>query len=164
MTTFSEPPTPAAARPFRFSLRSALLFVTLVGVLSGGFVALERYLSSRRRHSDQIEAMLDGLVMRRPKNVSRGSWNVAVGWTLNLHGNSLVPFQASDAEIRAFRDALRNRLTADQVNVDTINWIWDEYAELTPAGRHYQRFRDVMKSQMDNVAPNHQVWAGVHVP
>ena len=74
-------------------------------------------------------------------------WESAVAWTLNLHGNSLLQFQASLGDITEFRSELGDRLNGP-VDMSTINWIWDRYAGLCSGGENYQRFRPQMNDEI----------------
>ena len=74
-------------------------------------------------------------------------WETAVAWTINLHGNSLLQFQASLSDITEFRMELTDRLRGP-VDMSTIEWIWDRFAALCPAGARYQRFRQIMLDEI----------------
>lgn len=74
-------------------------------------------------------------------------WESAVAWTINLHGNSLLFVQADASTIRTFREALESR-TKESVDMETINWIWDSYADLCHGGKRYQRFRKQMNDEI----------------
>ena len=65
---------------------------------------------------------------------------------------------ANSADLRRFQTELREKLD-QQVDMDTIIWIWDEYEHLTPGGKSYQRFRQQMLDEIDGKYPNHS-WAG----
>jgi hypothetical protein len=106
-----------------------------------------------------VERQLQSLAMRRPVDLSPRQWESAVAWTLNLHGNSLLRFQAGGPAIRAFNQRLTRKLSGD-VNLTTIHWIWDQYAVLCPGGSNYQRFREQMD---DEIKAGGADW-GMNVP
>lgn len=101
------------------------------------------------RESADVEHVLRSLTERRPPTMTPPEWESAVAWTLNLHGNSLLSFQADAATIRSFRDELEAKL-AEPVNMATIHWIWDSYAGLCRGGKNYQRFRTQMDDEIAN--------------
>jgi hypothetical protein len=94
--------------------------------------------------------------------MTRGQWGSAVAWTLNLHGNSLLRFEADRSAITAFEKRLKGKL-AGRVDMQTIDWIWNEYANLCPHGASYQRFKPQMLEEINEVGPNDDVW-GMNVP
>ena len=75
---------------------------------------------------------------------------------------SLLSFEASGPTIEAFEQRLKQKLDGD-VDLETIYWIWDEYAGICPHGASYQRFRVQMQDDIDNVGPNDDPW-GMRVP
>jgi hypothetical protein len=105
-----------------------------------------------RRHKDfcsATRAELETLAKKRPPDLTREQWNNIVGWTLNGHGNSVVAKRPGlggpripRAEMDRFLAELRQRLSGP-VDLQTINWIWDEFVRLAPeSGRHYsERYR-----------------------
>ncbi|MEZ6043582.1 MAG: hypothetical protein R3C20_24050 [Planctomycetaceae bacterium] len=74
-------------------------------------------------------------------------WKVAVDWTNNLNSNSLVWGFKDGAAIRRHRKQIEERIQR-KVDMDTITWIWDQYAELCPAGARYQQWRQVMLDEI----------------
>jgi hypothetical protein len=114
------------------------------------------------QHDRAIGRLIDSMESRRPANVTRGRWASAVRWTHNLHGNSLLPFQRDSQTIAAFKQRLETRL-AGEVNMDTIDWIWDEYDRICPGGHNYQRFKALMLEEMERVAAD-DVPLGMKVP
>jgi hypothetical protein len=144
---------------FHFGLRSLFATITLLAFFFAGYGYLERAIFESRRQSDAIERRIRTLVVRRPSDMSPPEWECAVAWTLNLHGNSLIMFQAEGERIRKFDERLAKKLAGD-VNLDTIHWIWDEYAEICPGGASYQRFRARMDDEISRGGGN---W-GLNVP
>ena len=146
-------------RRFRFGIRSMFVAIPVLAVLFAGYGWLDWRIGEPRRRSAAVQRQLESLVSRRPNNMSPRQWESAVAWTLNLHGNSLMLYQAKGTKIRNFDERLAKKL-AGEVNMDTIHWIWDEYADICPGGANYQRFR----SQMDDeIAQGGGDW-GLNVP
>ena len=94
--------------------------------------------------------------------MTRGQWSCAVACTINLVGNSLLPFEAKLDDLRRFQRQLEEK-TAGDVDMTTILWIWDQHAHLTPAGKNYQEFRAQMLDDIARVGPNDDPW-GMNVP
>ena len=157
-----ESPAHKVRSPNRLSL--ILIFVAsalLTAVLSTS-AWLYYQIAIPLQHADAIEQSLHSLKGRRPADMTRGQWGSAVAWTLNLHGNSLLAYEADRRTLEQFQDKLEQRLTR-QVNMSTIDWIWSEYALLTRAGASYQRFRIQMEEEIAQVGPETDVW-GMNVP
>lgn len=152
--------------PRRFSIRLpravwlVLLMIVAVPAVMGVRSVVQ--INRRRAVSREIEGTIRSLVSRRPSGVTRGKWGSAVAWTLNLHGNSLIWVETEEATLRRFQGSLHNKI-AGIVDMATINWIWDEYTKLTPHGRSYQRFKELMDEELAAVAPDEDIW-GMRVP
>jgi len=151
-------PSSSQATRIAFSLKSLLLFTAGVAVVLACGRWYYQAIVEPHRESDAIQSLLHSLAKRRPANVTRGQWGSAVSWTLNLHGNSLLPFEADGPTLRRFRARLEERL-AGPVDLSTIDWIWDEYALLTPHGREYQRFKEMRDEEIGTVGPNDDIWS-----
>lgn len=146
----------------RFGTRSLLVVVALLAIFFTAYGWFHRKFVVTRYHSDAVESLIETLVDKRPPEITRGQWGSAVAWTLNLHGNSLLMFEADGPTIQAFEQRLKQKLAGD-VNMETIHWIWDEYANISPHGASYQRFKVQMQDEIDNVGPNDDSW-GMRVP
>jgi hypothetical protein len=134
-------------KPARIALWSGLLVLALILVL----VTLAGWYYVRQqpfRWSRVIDAHLDSLVSRRPAEMSPRQWESAVAWTGNLHANSLVAHQADGPTVAALERRIREKL-AGKVDLQTIHWIWDEYARVCPGGASYQRFRPLMMEEIE---------------
>lgn len=116
-------------------------------ILLAGYGALVYPQVARRAYDDEIEKMIYGMRSRRPAELSRGQWSEAVGWTGQLHGNSQLWIEADARVLAAFQARFRKKLE-DRINLQTIDWIWDEYSRLTPHGQSYQKFKEVMDEQI----------------
>lgn len=146
-------------RGLRFGTRSLFVLITVIAIPLAGYAWLDRRFGEPRRQAQAVERRLESLAMRRPSSMSRRQWESAVAWTLNLHGNSLIMFQADASEIRTFDQKLAKRLSGN-VDLETIHWIWDEYAKACPGGANYQKFRSHMDYEIKSGGGN---W-GMHVP
>jgi len=146
----------------RFGTRSLLATVAVLAMLFSAYGWFHRKIVAPRRHSDAVQQLIESLVNRRPPEITRGQWGSAVAWTLNLHGNSLLMFEADGPTIEAFEQRLEDQLTGN-VDMDTIHWVWNEYANICPHGASYQRFKVQMQAEIDNVGPNTDSW-GMNVP
>jgi len=101
------------------------------------------------RETQKLHELIQSLANRRPDQLTQRQWQTAVDWTNNLNGNSLVWEFKDGPAIRTLRQQLETKLEGE-VNMDTIIWIWDRYAELCPAGARYQKWRKVMLDEIDN--------------
>ena len=137
----------------RFGLGSLLIVLTVLAVFFAGYGWLYRRIIEPRHQADAIEQHLTSLAGRRPKGLTPRQWESAVAWTRNLHGNSLLQFQADGPTIRQFEMRLARKLDG-QVDLKTIHWIWDEYAAICPGGASYQRFRPQMVEEIESGGGN----------
>jgi len=141
---------------FQFGLRSLMIGVCVLAVPLACVAWFYRFVvtSNECRH---IERSIESLAQKPPNDMTRGQWASAVAWTRNLHGNSLLLHEASRADIFRFSRELEQRLR-DDVDMATIDWIWDEYARLCPHGKKYQRFRPFMMEEIATVSPDSDSW------
>lgn len=157
----SGPVSRSAAQPTR--LRKWLVAVIVVlGLIVSACGWFDRKYLAPRRHDKTVERLIGSLAQRRPPNVTRGQWASAVAWTWNLHGNSLLMFEVDGPTIAAFEQRLKDRLDGN-VDMATIDWIWNEYAHLSPHGAKYQRFKARMHEEIETVGPDDDPW-GMKVP
>ena len=96
-----------------------------------------------KQHRDfcrATRAKLATLAKKRPAGLTRKQWNNVVGWTIQAHGNTLVPtLWIPRADMRRFEVELNKRLEG-QVDLATIDWIWDQFELLAPRfGPEYSR-------------------------
>ena len=139
----------------RLLIGYCVLFAILLGVYIWAWRSDERH-----HRSDAIREMICSLVARKPEELSKGQWATVMGHTQNLHGNSVLHI-ADLKEIRRFERELKERILGD-VDMDTIHWIWDQYADLTTAGESYQHYRAIMLEEMKTVGPNDDPWCVYH--
>ena len=151
-----------AKKPVQFGFRSLLAIVAILAGLFAGYGWLHRTVIAPSRHADEIERLLRSLVACRPADMTRGQWGCAVAWTLNLHSNSMLMFEADVSAIAAFEQRLKDRLAGD-VDMQTIDWIWTQYAQLCPHGASYQRLKPQMLEEIQTVGPRDDPW-GMNVP
>lgn len=143
----------STATSFRFGVRSLFAATALLSVLFAAFGWYYRAILGPRLHANEVEELIRSLETRRPADMTRAQWDEAVWWTDCLHGNSLLSLEADVPTIDAFEDRLRDKLAGD-VDMQTIHWIWDEYAHLCPGGAHYQRFKVQMLEDINSAGPN----------
>jgi hypothetical protein len=85
-----------------------------------------------------VEDRIAALAESCPKGLSPDQWAFCVAWTWNLHGNhgGYSDFDSSERDrfVAEFDRRLRGR-----VDLNTIDWIWDQYVEHSKGGAHYSR-------------------------
>jgi hypothetical protein len=128
----------------RFSLKTLLAAVASFAVC---VVAVQQSIVGRSHYARKLEAHIDGLYAKKPGNLTPAQWQCMVDWTRNLHGNSLVAFQTSTRDIAVFEQRIDRGLSG-KVDAATIEWIWDEYANVCPGGQKYQRFRTMVNENL----------------
>ena len=111
-----------------------------------------RHVQEPYRETQKLHNLIQSLASRCPPDMDKTQWNVAVDWTNNLNGNTLVWGFNDGSAIRKHRQQIETRLQGE-VDMGTIVWIWDRYAELCPAGLKYQEWRQVM---LDEIAKTGQ--------
>ena len=119
-------------------------FLGIVGV----YLWLDYSIAQPKRQALKIDETIESMRSRCPDNMTQASWDEAVNWTINLNANSMIWEQANREHVSAFRRELLAKLEND-VDTETIIWIWDQYALLCPHGAKYnERFRSVMLRDM----------------
>lgn len=133
-------------------LRMPSLAEIAIAVFTISAVGGYYYFSSAkpRNHFENIDGLIQSLADKRPSDMSPDQWACAVAWTSSLHAKSLLLSQTSTLEIAAFEQRLREKL-AEPVDMQTIDWIWEEYANAGPAGEGYQRFKPQMLKDIELV-------------
>ncbi|MDM4016811.1 hypothetical protein [Roseiconus lacunae] len=126
--------------PMQFSLRKLLITTALAATCFALIVAWHHSIMGRVRYARRLESHIESLRGRRPSQLTISQWDCMVDWTRNLHGNSLIAFQTSTPQLAKFEARVAARL-AGNVDANTIEWLWDEYAGVCPGGQNYQRFR-----------------------
>lgn len=132
--------------PFRITPKSLVFLVVVVSIFAAWVYRDQSRRSAAFDRDRRIGQIIEAMAQRQPEGLNRGQWLCAVGWTCNLHGNGCL-WAADSAEVNRFQNELEIRANGD-VNLDTIYWIWDEYAKLTSAGKDYQKFRQTMQEEL----------------
>lgn len=132
---------------YQYSLRDLLIVMTVISIVMSRYAWFQHTQVEPHRVSRQIEATIDSLTPRCPPSVRKDQWEIAIWWTSNLAGNSLLKEEGDLDDLRRFQRELEEKAKGD-VDMTTISWIWDRHAQLTPAGKRYQRFRQQMLDEM----------------
>jgi hypothetical protein len=143
----------------QFGICSLFVLLAVLGVMFAAYGWVHRRIVEPQQACEAVHKRLISLAGRRPKDMTPRQWESAVAWTSNLHGNSLMFAQADGPTIRRFDQQLAKKL-AGEVNMETIHWIWDEYAEICRGGANYQRFRPEMLNEIEQGGGN---W-GMKIP
>jgi len=122
-----------------------LLIVSLMCLLG---VPLSAYIYGRpfralREWRENVRDTLQSSIDKPPTGTTKEQWKWMIEWTQQAMGNCIsVPNQIRDkARLRAFTAELDQRLAVD-IDVATIDWIWDEIERLTTNGKWYsENFR-----------------------
>ncbi|MGL6095261.1 MAG: hypothetical protein ACRC7O_05580 [Fimbriiglobus sp.] len=118
---------------------TALLFVMLVAAFAFPIV---RFHIRVERHSTayyEERTLLYKIIKHRPNDVSRAEWDHMVGWTITAQAN-LIAGGWDTVEYPAYRayvDESRSRVSAGKIDVQLIDWIWDNYVQLKSSGKRY---------------------------
>ncbi|TWT78594.1 hypothetical protein [Neorhodopirellula pilleata] len=139
-----------AREPTASRRRRWLRWVIAVAAITCGIVWF-RHVQEPYRETQKLHNLIQSLASRCPPDMEQTQWKIAVDWTNNLNGNSLVWGFKDGAAIRKHRQEIEARLQRE-VDMDTINWIWDRYAELCPAGSRYQQWRQVMLDEIAKIS------------
>jgi hypothetical protein len=122
----------------QFTLQTLMVAVAAVAIVCSYVAWYNNRIVAPRRCCDEIRHIIESLATRRPPNVTVGQWEAALFWTENLHVSSMLSHEARLSELRKLRDDMREKV-AGEVDMDTILWIWDRYAQTTPHGKSYNR-------------------------
>ena len=104
----------------QFNLRQVLLLFVALSVLLAASGWYYRTYVEPMHQARAVERRLHALATRRPADMSPRQGESAVAWTSNLHGNSLLPFQADGATIRRFEERLAEKLMAKCIWIRSI--------------------------------------------
>jgi hypothetical protein len=127
-------------------MRLILALVTVACMLFAWAGWFRSTVWERRRCAAEIGGMLSTLPRRRPPEMTPKQWENAVAWTTsNLFGTSKLYYAPVDLPaMQRFERELKVKL-AGKVDFNTILWIWDRFAELSPSG---QRYNEIYRQQM----------------
>lgn len=116
------------------------------------FAAL-RPAAQHRRLCTEIKQCIDSLRHKRPKEVNRKEWAYVLAWTENVQANCLGRDQITDYEhFRRFVDELKRRVDED-VDLHTVDWIWDEIVAFSSVGPWYaEHWRPTSRERLKEAA------------
>jgi hypothetical protein len=98
-----------------------------------------------------INDTIKSLEYKYPPDITHDQWNVAVMWTYELSGHSLL-FRSKMKDLRRFQNELDERVKG-KVDMNLIFWIWDEHAMIAPLGQWYkQKYQKDMLDEMHEAA------------
>jgi len=142
----------AAGDRFQFRLRTLFLIVTLSCLLLAVWNMTLRPIQEHRRVYRQIEVSLYDLANQRPEGVTKAQWSFVLGWTLQAHGNCCSALDWVDMEhMREFAKELRKRVDEGDVDMSTIDWIWDEYVQFSSMGETYsEKYRPTVPARFQS--------------
>jgi hypothetical protein len=128
------PSTISAMTKLRSVLKLALaLMVVVIGTLAI-FVWRE---TSHRQMCDQVLADVWSLAKKQPQGITAAEWHHFIRWTNNDVANGLAsPTWVSRRDLVRFADELHRRVEG-KVDINTIDWIWDEIARISKYGQSY---------------------------
>ncbi len=145
-------------------LIAPLLAWGFVTALAAWFwLAAVRPNQQHRRLYDDIGQTLDRLRHKRPSELRREEWAYIVGWTFNAHANccSAREFITDYARFTRFPAELKRRLDV-HVDLQTVDWIWDELEAFSRIGPRYsENFRPTRRERLREAATFR--WADLEV-
>ena len=135
------------ARHLRFSVRTMLLGLTGIAVLTALLVPPATHLARWREHNaltQRVVHRITTMKSRKPTGVPGAQWSQAVDWTANLIAQVYFsPIESDPDSLRQLAESLDERARG-QVDLSTLQWIWDECEKAPRDGAEYAiRFRDV---------------------
>ena len=144
-------PDPNRLRWYQFSLRELFVMFIVVAVPLGFYCKWARRNNEINDLTDRIYTTLDSLEAKCPASMTEGQWESAITWTETLVGNS-IPCQPDVdlRDLRRFQTELQEKAEGN-VDLRTIDWIWDQVARLTQTGKKYQDFRPHMLEEIEAV-------------
>lgn len=137
-----------SARRSTWLLVTGVLAAVLLGVAFLAFRVLPLLVYAQERTA-AYEAVAQ-LPDRRPDGVDAQVWKVATSWAITAYANvcfseGYVPID----ELRSFRVDVEQRM-AGNVNLATIDWIWERLAETGPHGQEYRnRFKPQYRESLN---------------
>ncbi len=125
------------------------LMVALVIGFALWFFAIRPY-EEGMRTGEQIERAILKLSTKCPPDVSRERWAHCINWTWQLHANYGPYWNWDRNERQRFIEELEQRVNGP-VDMATIDWIWDQYVELTDGGKNYDDNRPTLPESLAEV-------------
>lgn len=97
--------------------------------------------------------LIEGIRARRPENVPSSVWDNSVSWTRTAYFNVFSSRDNSTSEdLSAFVMETKDKL-ASEIDLESIDWIWNRLALTSPYGREYvERMWQDYKSVSDKAA------------
>ncbi len=150
-----------------FTRRNLIITMVSVGIVLSAFYFSWEPVFRFRHTYDKIYTAVDNLVDRRPKGVTIKQWENAISWTLNDIGNCLCqPDYIKDMKrLYNFADQLDEKLK-NEVDMSTIDWIWDEIAIISTGGQQYsEKYRPTTPERLKEAEESsyQMVPAGKHM-
>jgi hypothetical protein len=110
--------------------------------------------AEHRQLFNEIRQCLGTMRHKRPKGLSQEKWAFSVGQTQNALGNCCgARAYITDYEhFRRFVTELKRRVDGD-VDLQTIDWIWDEFVAFSSPGAGYsERYRPTSRGRLKEAA------------
>jgi hypothetical protein len=96
----------------------------------------------------QIDATIRSLATKCPPDLTQDQWHIAISRTTKLPRNPVLAGRDNLDDLRRFQRELDEKARG-QIDMELIDWIWDEYAKLSPAAQEYkQKFQRAMLEDM----------------
>lgn len=137
-----------SARRGTWLLVTVVLAAVFLGVALLAFRVWPLYVYAQERTA-AYEVVVQ-LPDRRPESVDAKVWEVATSWAITAYAN--VCFSEGHVpidELRRFRVDVEKRLAGD-VDLATIDWLWQRLAETGPHGQQYrQRFEPQYRENLN---------------
>jgi len=132
----------------------AALYVLVLVVVFGWYVHRQ---SVHMRWYRRIEYLILSLAPKRPANVTPQQWAQCLTHTWNLHVNFGPSGYFAESERERFAAEFDDRLEGT-VSLDTIDWVWDEFARHAPGSRSYMRYRPTTTEMLEGASelPNEE--------
>ena len=135
--------TSGEQRPLQFTIRTLLVVMIVVSIVGSAFqVTWAPFLRCKRGYQ-RVSVTVESLAGRCPSGIAQQQWDNYVGWTQNAVGNCLTSpsYIRDEPRLHRFADELEKKLQGD-VDVSTIDWIWDEIEQISTHGESYsEKFR-----------------------
>ena len=142
MTATSQPPRARAI------LLGVVAFVALLAAGAGVFYFVRD--AQRREVVSRVTADIESLRPRRPAGLSARHWDHVVGMSKTAVANCCFGGGVrSWPDFERFAGELHPRAAAGPVDLQLIDWIWDNLARTTFIGQNYSdRFRPTNPEEM----------------
>ena len=118
-----------------------ILFAVIACIVVSGVLFWFIMIEPSHRHlvfCGNVRAELELLAKKRPRHITKKQWEQVVAWTLNGHANCFAPASnMPPVEMARFEKELKLRLTKSNVDLETIDWIWDSYVRFGYLGKQY---------------------------